>query len=494
MPGPRGIRVQVTLVTVVVSLVATAAVMGLVFYASQAGVREIIGQSLSERLDLAEADVAAGKLNEAIDQSGIDLLQAVDESGNVIASTPNAQGYQVVALEGQEVYEVDDLELDELPEAENAISGGPAASGLTALDDAPPAHFVEASNILGTPGPFLVMVRTVDSPDGPVTLVALTSVHLALDVARQTASVLGAILLVLLVLAAAFAWMMTGRTLRPVDTMRREVESISARDLSERITPPGNDPALTSLAETFNGLLARIDASVAEQKRFVSDASHELKSPIAATGLVLQAVKNDPEGLRDAEALDDLLAENARLTSIVDDLLMISRQDEGRLAAKMAPVDFYDLLHEEAVSLRLRSSVRVDESGLQPVIGQTDARLLGHAVRNLLDNAARYARSAVLLSCREDDGQIAITVSDDGPGIPADDRERVFGRFVRLEEGRSRDTGSTGLGLAVARGNVERLGGRVFFAEPEIGGATAVIELPVRSGTANSPSAIVPAE
>jgi signal transduction histidine kinase len=137
------------------------------------------------------------------------------------------------------------------------------------------------------------------------------------------------------------------------------------------------------------------------------------------------------------------------------------------------------LLYEEALSLRQRSSVRVDDSGIQPVIGQADARLLGHAVRNLLDNAARYARTRVALSCREDAGCIVITVSDDGPGIPVEDRERVFGRFVRLEEGRSRENGSTGLGLPVVRGIVERMGGRVYFAEPELGGATAIIELPV---------------
>jgi signal transduction histidine kinase len=99
-------------------------------------------------------------------------------------------------------------------------------------------------------------------------------------------------------------------------------------------------------------------------------------------------------------------------------------------------------------------------------------------VRNLLDNAAHYASSTVAVSCREKDGMIRITVSDDGPGIPEEDRERVFGRFVRLESSRDRASGSTGLGLSVARGIIKRLGGTIWFAEPEIGGATAIIELP----------------
>ena len=475
MGFPRGIRAQMTLVTVVVSLIATAMVFGLMFYASQAGVRAMLEHSLSERLDLAEQDVAEGKVTEAIDHTGIDLLQAVDESGKVIASTPNAQGYQVVALEGQEVYEVDDLQLDEL--LENHMNSSQANSPTS--NDAPDAHFVAASNILGTPGPFLVMVRTVESPDGPVTLVALTSVRLGLDIGARTAIIIGSILLVLLVLMAVFAWMITGRTLRPVERMRRDAEAISVTDLSARITAPSDDPDFTPLAETLNGLLARIEASVTEQKRFVSDASHELKSPIAATSLILQALRSNPEGVKGAEALDDLTSENERLARIVDNLLVLARQDEGRLFAEFAAVDYYDLLHEEAVSLRQRASIRVDESGLQLVIGQTDGRLLGHAVRNLLDNAARYARSKVALSCGGASGRVVITVSDDGPGIPAEDRERVFDRFVRLEQDRSRDKGSTGLGLSVVREIVENLGGSVYFTEPELGGATAVIELPM---------------
>ena len=474
MGFPRGIRAQVTLVTMAVSLVVVAVVIGLMLYASQAGVRTILEHSLSERLDLAEQDVAKGKVTEAIDNTGIDLLQAVDASGKVIASTPNAQGYQVVALEDQEVYEVDDLKLDELPET----NSGPQQADPKASDGVPGAHFVAASNVLGTPGPFLVMVRTVESPDGPVTLVALTSVRLGLNIGEQTAIILGFILLVLLVLEVVLAWMMTGRTLRSVDRMRRDAEAISMADLSARITAPSGDPDLMSLAETLNGLLARIEASVTEQKRFLSDASHELKSPIAATSLILQALRNNPEGLKEAEVLDDLTSENERLARIVDDLLVLARQDEGRLVAEFAAVDFYDLLHEEAALLRQRTAMRVDESGLQLVIGQTDGHLLGHAVRNLLDNAARYAHSKVALSCCEVSGQIVITVSDDGPGIPTEDRERVFDRFVRLEQDRSRDKGSTGLGLAVARGIIERLNGRVHFAEPALGGATAVIELP----------------
>lgn len=655
----RGIRARITLVTVVVSLVAMAGVVGLTAWASQAAMEEIISRSLVERLDTAEGLVARGEYQQAIDHSGIELLQVIDADGHVIASTPNVAGYQAIfGDDDDDRFEVDDLELDEdddadgdeddaraeaaggaaasaqaesvradrddddaddddddaddrdddgkaastAPAAPKSPSGNastqakpstgntqanqkpapaahdddddddddgdadekkakpaaPKASSTTASAPKKPApaapakrsgdddddddgdddrdddddddgddeddedegkskgkagkakklgvlpgwlfthqalaaglndvHSIEVSAVLNTPGPFLVIKRSVDSPDGTVTLAAMTSLHPAMETAVRTTQIVAGLLLALLVMAGFFAYHMTGRTLRPVEGMRREVEAISAKDLSGRITPPAGDPDLSTLADTFNGLLSRIEASVNEQKRFISDASHELKSPIASTNLMLETLRQHPETVEPDEVLADLAAENDRLGLIVNDLLMLARQDEDRLAANPTPVDFMDLLYEEAASLRQRFPISVDDSGVKPVIGRTDANLLSHAVRNLLDNAARYAKRTVWVSCAEVEGSrgkcMRIVVSDDGPGIPEADRERVFGRFVRLEEGRERKKGSTGLGLSVARGNVERLGGTVRFAEPEHGGATAVIELP-----ASAPSA-----
>ena len=496
-----GIRSRITLVTLVVCVAAMAGVVGLTAFASQSAMEEIINRSLVERLDAAEALVAEGNYQQAIDHSGIELLQVIDKDGRVIASTPNVQGYSAIFGEDDDRYEVDDLKLDEDDEDfyRKDSAGDPGDVGTPSpgkpnaaanlfgwlqpqrayAEESEDAHSVEVSSVLNTPGPFLIIRRTVDSPDGRMTLAAMTSVHPALETAERTAISVAGFLLVLLALAGLFAYYMTGRTLRPVEGMRREVEAISARDLSSRITPPANDRDLSALADTFNRLLAQIEASVNEQKRFISDASHELKSPITSTNLMLETLQQHPESVDVDEVLSDLTAENDRLSHIVNDLLMLARQDEGRLSAEIVPTDFYDLLYEEATMLRQRFSVRVDDSGVRPVIGRTDANLLSHAVRNLLDNAARYAESTVYLSCREEDGHVIITVSDDGPGIPEADRERVFGRFVRLEEARERKQGSTGLGLSVARGNIERLGGTVRFAEPEHGGATAIIELPL---------------
>lgn len=471
-----GIRVQTTLITIVASFVAMVVVVSLATMAAQQGVQSILSHSMSERLDAAQFEVEQGNIADAVDYSGVSLMQVIDEDGNVVVSTPNAAGLVAIPAD-EEMYEVDELELDSLPEDPSA---GESAASSDEEGATPDAHLVQASTILGTPGPFLVMRRTVDSPDGPMTLVALTSVHLAFQIADATSRVVTGLLAVVLVFAAVFAWFMTGQTLRPVENMRRDAERISVDDLSGRITPPENDKDLSALADTFNGLLARVEASVDEQKRFISDASHELKSPIASTSLMLEALRNHPESVRDEDVLADLAAENNRLSGIVGDLLMLTRLDEGRLVADLVPTDFYDVLYEEVTSLRQRSNVDVDESAIEPVIGMADTKLLSHAVRNLLDNAARFASSKVAVSCREQDDCVRIAISDDGPGIPVADRERVFGRFVRLEEGRSRQQGSTGLGLSVVRGNVERMGGRVYFGEPELGGATAIIEMPAK--------------
>jgi signal transduction histidine kinase len=285
----------------------------------------------------------------------------------------------------------------------------------------------------------------------------------------------------LLVVVALFSWHMTERTLRPVERMRQSAEAITASDLSRRVSVPDGDRDLSRLARTFNDLLARVEAAMDAQRRFVSDASHELKGPVAATKVMLETARAHPEAVDPSTLLSDLANENEQLQGIVADLLALARQDEGRLQVNLVPLDLCDLIYEEVSSLERRSAVSLDVSGVEPLVCAGDAQLLGQALRNLLENAVRYAHSHVAVTCREVLGStgrlIRISVSDDGPGIAPADRERVFGRFVRLGKDRGRATGGTGLGLAVVQGIVERHGGRVYFSDPEIGGATAVMEL-----------------
>ena len=383
--------------------------------------------------------------------------------------------------------DVDHDDADEDRTAEGSRAGSPALSLIAAAvrttkASASPALSLRASEVLGVEGPFLAMEREATSPThGSVTIVALTSIAPAVATGRGAALLLAAVFALLLVVVALFSWHMTERTLRPVERMRQSAEAITASDLSRRVSVPDGDRDLSRLARTFNDLLARVEAAMDAQRRFVSDASHELKGPVAATKVMLETARAHPEAVDPSTLLSDLANENEQLQGIVADLLALARQDEGRLQANLAPLDLCDLIYEEVSSLERRSAVSLDVSGVEPLVCAGDAQLLGQALRNLLENAVRYAHSHVAVTCHEVLGStgrlIRISVSDDGPGIAPADRERVFGRFVRLGKDRGRATGGTGLGLAVVQGIVERHGGRVYFSDPEIGGATAVMEL-----------------
>ena len=383
--------------------------------------------------------------------------------------------------------DVDHDDADEDRAAEGSRAGSPALSLIAAAAratkaSASPALSLRASEVLGVEGPFLAMEREATSPThGSVTIVALTSIAPAVATGRGAALLLAAVFALLLVVVALFSWHMTERTLRPVERMRQSAEAITASDLSRRVSVPDGDRDLSRLARTFNDLLARVEAAMDAQRRFVSDASHELKGPVAATKIMLETARAHPEAVDPSTLLSDLANENEQLQGIVADLLALARQDEGRLQVNLAPLDLCDLIYEEVSSLERRSAVSLDVSGVEPLVCAGDAQLLGQALRNLLENAVRYAHSHVAVTCHEVLGStgrlIRISVSDDGPGIAPADRECVFGRFVRLGKDRGRATGGTGLGLAVVQGIVERHGGRVYFSDPEIGGATAVMEL-----------------
>lgn len=357
---------------------------------------------------------------------------------------------------------------------------GQDAAGKTADEGAVPSveSSIRATDLFGNAGPFLMVERGVVTGEGTMTVAAMASLAPAYEAAKTAAVLLATAFAVLLVFVAVLSWMLAARTLRPVEQMRAAADSISIGDLSERIPVPEKDTDLSRLAGTFNAMLARLEASVAEQRRFVSDASHELKSPVAAIRIMLETMRDHPDAVDVNELLDDLMGENERVSGIVSDLLLLARQDEGVSRLNKEPIDICDLLYEEAALLKGRTTSEVDVSDVQPVVCSADHEALSHAVRNLMDNAARYAKTRVKVSCAQAGDAVRIAVSDDGKGIAPEDRERVFGRFVRLEEGRSRKEGSTGLGLAVVKTVAEQHGGTAMFVEPELGGATAVLEIP----------------
>ncbi|REJ05927.1 sensor histidine kinase [Microbacterium bovistercoris] len=278
-----------------------------------------------------------------------------------------------------------------------------------------------------------------------------------------------------LVLIGGVLWVVTGRALAPVERLRRQVDGIDATDLDQRLDT-GRGDELSALAGTMNGLLDRIQAAQLTQRRFVSDASHELRSPLATMRQHAELAEAHPEATS-LEALSDVvLAEGLRMQELVEGLLLLAHLDERRERA-VAPVDLDDLVLTEVRRLR-GTGITVDAGGIGPgrVIG--DQSLLGRVVRNLADNAARHARTRVTIRVMTQAERVLLQVQDDGSGIPQADRARVFDRFVRLDEGRARDEGGSGLGLAIVAEVIRAHGGTVTVTDAADGGALFTVDLP----------------
>jgi signal transduction histidine kinase len=282
----------------------------------------------------------------------------------------------------------------------------------------------------------------------------------------------------LLIVVATVTWWIVGRALRPVEDIRAEVERISARDLHRRVPVSAGGDEVARLADTMNLMLDRLERAQQRQRRFVSDASHELRSPAASIRQHAEVAQQHPDGTNIQELAEVVLEEDARLQRMVEDLLLLARLDEGAVEAT-SEVDLDDVMVAEAAHLRSTTALEVDMGRVSAGRVTGNEAQLQRLVRNLTDNAARHARANIALGLAELDGHVVLSVDDDGPGIPADERTHVFERFVRLDEARARDTGGTGLGLAIVREVAAAHGAEVAVGEsPDLGGLRVEVRFP----------------
>ena len=292
---------------------------------------------------------------------------------------------------------------------------------------------------------------------------------------QLTTSMLLALPAVLSVVAMV-TWLVTGRALRPVAAIRDEMAEITAGDLSRRVPVPKSHDEIHELAATTNETLEALDTAVAQQRRFIADASHELRSPLAILRAQLEVAMAHPQLLNLPATLSDVI----RLQSLATDLLLLARLDAGE-KPPIKRVDLTDLVREE-IARRVagdRLPVHLNIVEDVAVIG-----IRNHVVRvlvNLVDNAQRHAKSAVWvgLGTEPQHGMAVLRVADDGAGVPQSDRARIFDRFVRLDESRSRDEGGAGLGLAIVRDVVSAHHGEVYVEQSAHGGAVFVVRLPM---------------
>lgn len=381
----------------------------------------------------------AGLLPDPIPSGGTTVVQVVGAGGEVRAASAGAD--RLVAV----------LRPDELAEARNGT-----------LDYLPGFRF-------GVEG--VVRVVVLDAgPDSDRQTVVVASP--AGDIGESVRVVRTALLVgygVLLVILAALAWRIVGATLRPVEALRRGAEEITGTGTAGSLPVPASRDEIHALAVTLNGMLARLDAARDRQRAFVADAAHELRSPLASLRTQLEVGGGEPA---------DLLAEVQRMTRLVDDLLLLARLDEAP-PARCVPIDLTELAREVA-SRYAGARVPVDtvDAACPPV--WADSGALRRVLGNLLDNAVRYAGSRVTVAVTTVGPEsVLLTVTDDGPGVPPADRDRVFDRFTRLADSRDRDTGGSGLGLAIVRELVADHGGTVTLTDAVPTGLRVEVRLPV---------------
>ena len=353
---------------------------------------------------------------------------------------------------------------------------------------APPAG--TGLDVAVVPKPGLLRVTSpVSTPRGKLQVVAelpLTRVQQSVD---AVVDVLRIAIPFLVVAAGFLAWLLVGRALRPVETIRAEVDEISHTTITRRVPEPASHDEIGRLAHTMNDMLARLDGAARRQREFISNASHELRSPLASAHATLEAASRAPDEADWQQVAADALAEQERLAAIVDELLELARFDEASLNARRQPVDLDEIIFTEASRIHDKKIDLGKVSGGRTV---GDPTQLTRLVRNLLLNAGRHAHGQVAVTLSEDENTIRLNVDDDGAGIPADQRDRVFERFVRLDDARTRDDGGVGLGLALVASITQHHGGRVRIDDSPLGGARFDITLPrAAAPTASSPALAV---
>jgi len=385
-------------------------------------------------------------------------------------------------------------------EVAQIVSSGGDPSGAVAGDDMVVQVFgpdgqLLTSSLRGPAGPVLPVLspgqsRVVSVPfdDGSFIAVAARAeggrtVMLAqsLDPVAESTSALAILLAiglpVLLLLVGATTWRVVGRALAPVDAIRAEVDAISGEHLNQRVTRPAASDEIGRLAVTMNRMLDRLERARDLERQFVADASHELRTPIAALRQRAEIVLAHPELSADLAAVTH--AESLRMQALVDDLLLLAQADADGLPLRRRSVDLDDIVLAEAARLRDGRDLTVDTRGVSAARVQGDPAALRRVLRNLGDNAARHAKARVALGVSEVDGWAEVRVDDDGSGVASADRTRVFERFVRLDDARSRSDGGSGLGLAIVAEIVAAHGGTAVITDGPLGGARVIVRLPL---------------
>ncbi|WP_181448615.1 sensor histidine kinase [Nonomuraea aridisoli] len=449
---PRSLRGRLTTIAILVAAVVLAAGSSLTLSTVPDNLYGVVHSRVELAVRRVAAEARAGELPTVLTPPArIHFLRVRSSDGRIIASTPATS----------------------LQDAHMTDFRPPAPRTISTVEQTAPATSTEPAIH------YLVKAMTVDTPEGPVTVYGASSLS---DVDRALTWInlfvfVGSPLV--LGIVGAITWAAVGSALRPVERISAELAEITGRDISRRVPVPDTGDEISSLARTTNHTLDRLERSAETQRRFVADASHELRSPISALRAQLEVANAYPDETDWKATGARALAAADRLATIVDELLMLARLDAGAVVPRRV-VDLCRVVEEQArdredgrvpIHLRLCASAPVCGSPVQ----------LDRLLTNLLDNATRHAATRIEVEVSVRQAQVIVTVADDGDGIAPEDRERVFERFTRLESGRAKDKGGSGLGLPLSREIAAAHGGSLTVADHHPG-ARFVAVIPLYGG------------
>ena len=392
------------------------------------------------RVDEVQALINEGLISRVLAPTAREIVQVqvLDSSGGVVAVTPGLAGTRRL----------------------DVIAAPPLGQQTTAT--------VDGSRIGGVPEQdYRMVARTVQSVFGPWTIYAVTSLDSAQRAERYLRNSFLIGLPLIVALAAFVISRVVARALAPVDAMRAEVDRIEAADLSGRVHAGSTDDEIANLGLTLNRMLDRLEEASSRQQLFAAAASHELRSPLSTIRTELEVGLAYPDRAEWTKVAEDSLIEIARLEELTRDLRILTRSRSMQTSAAV-PIELSELVGAEIALRRPDRDIRY-----QPLLSRAritaDPDALVRVVRNLFDNSERHAASVVRVAVVSDQNGATLTVANDGPPIPFDDRERIFEPFMRLDEARSLDIGGSGLGLAIVRSIMSALGGSIVAVAVEAG-------------------------
>ncbi len=419
---PSSVRVHTTLAATLALGLALGIGASAVAYGQRITLTNSIESEARVRATTIASDIDKSSLSDdlIIEPGDNSIIQIVDPNGAVAAQSSNAVGRPTTSNLRPSV-------------------GGEASQKVERLPGGGNVDFyVAARRVATSHGDQIIYVASSLEPVTKSTIVLI--------------ELFFAVVPILIVIVGVTTWFVTGRALRPVTEIRRQVDAIESGDLNRRVTEPKTNDEIRQLAVTMNAMLERLQRSAERQKRFVADASHELRSPLTAIRARLEVDTAYPEKTDWQISGRDVLDDTIRLQRLIEDLLALARLDDQNLVVcNHTLVDLDEIVLSETRRLRARTTRNVATSEVSGAQIRGNADELTRAVRNLLDNAGRHAKSNVTVRLAETTESVKLVVSDDGPGVPEPDRERVFERFTRLDDERTRDVGGSGLGLAITR-------------------------------------------